>query len=71
MDPEESDSEERTYDETFGYILLPFPTLEKHGFRQPLSLYQEVEVFCNCLMPETYGDTIQYDECKELSLEPS
>ena len=38
MDPEESDSEERTYDETFEYILLPFPTLEKHGFRQPLSL---------------------------------
>ena len=28
MDLEESDSEERTYDETLEYI-IPFPTLEK------------------------------------------
>ena len=31
FDLEESDSEKRTYDETLEYILLPFPTLEKHG----------------------------------------
>ena len=48
MDLEESNLEERTYDETLEYI-LPFSTLEKHGFRQ------EVEVFCNCLMPEMYN----------------
>ena len=58
MDLEESDSEERTYDETLEYILT-FPTLEKHGFRHSHFPYQEVEVFCNCLMPETYGDMIQ------------
>ena len=33
MDLEKSDLEEHTYDETLKYILLPFPTLEKHGFR--------------------------------------
>ena len=65
MDPEESDSEERTYDETFEHILLPFPTLEKYGFRHNHFPYQEVEVFCNCLMPEMYGDMIQCDECEE------
>jgi len=71
MDPEESDSEERTYDETLEYILLPFPTLEKHGFRHSHFPYQEVEVFCNCLMPETYGDMIQCNKCEEWSLNPS
>ena len=67
IDPEENDSEERTYDETLKYILLPFPTLVKHGFRHNHFPYQEVEVFCNCLMPETYCDMIQCDECEELS----
>jgi len=43
MDPEESDSEERTY-ETFEHILLPFPTLEKHSFRHNHFPYQEVEL---------------------------
>jgi len=37
---------------------LPFPTLEKYGFRHNHFPYQEVEVFCNCLMPEMYVDMI-------------
>ena len=45
--------------------LLPFPTVEKLGFRRNHFPYQEIEVFCNCQMPETYGDMIQCDKCEE------
>jgi len=53
------------------HLLLPFPTLEKHAFRHNHFPYQEVEVFCNCLVPEMYGDMIQCNECQEWSLNPS
>jgi len=44
--------------------LLPFPTLEKHSFRNNHFPYQEVEVFCNWLMPETC-DMVQCDKREE------
>ena len=47
--------------------LLPFPTLEKHSFRHNHFPYLEFEVFCNCLMPETYGDMVQCDECEQFN----
>ena len=49
MDPEENDSEERTYDETFEHMLLPFPTLEKYGFRHNHFPDQEVIAKCSAI----------------------
>ena len=72
MDPEKSDSEERTYDETLEYILLrPFPTLEKHGFRHNHSPTESRSVLQLPDARNVYGDMIQCDECEEWSLNPS
>jgi len=41
------------------------PTLKKHSFRHNHFPYLEVEVFCNCQMPGTYGDMVQCHECEQ------
>ena len=45
--------------------LVPFPTLEKRGFRHNHFPYLDITVFCTCLMPETYDDMIQCENCEE------
>ena len=45
--------------------LLPFPTLEKCGFRPKHFPYREIEVYCICLMPETYDDMVECEECEQ------
>ena len=45
--------------------LVRFPTIRKRSRRNNHFPYQEVEVFCSCLMPESYGDMIQCDKCEQ------
>ena len=55
MDPEESDSEDalmmRHLSIDFFHVLHLRSTVSDNHFP-----HQEVKVFCNCLMPETYGE---------------
>ena len=46
--------------------LVRFPTKEKCGHRSRHFPYREIELFCSCLMPETYGDMVQCDSCEQL-----
>ena len=45
--------------------LVQFPTIRKCSRRNNHFPYREVEVFCSCLMPESYGDMIQCDKCEQ------
>ena len=38
--------------------LVRFPTKQKLGFRSRHFPYREVELFCECLMPDTWKDTM-------------
>ena len=42
--------------------LVRFPTIRKCSRRNNYFPYREIEVFCSCLMPESYGDMIQCDK---------
>ena len=44
--------------------LVHFPTTRKHSWRNNHFPYREVEVFCSCQMPDSYGDMIQCDTCE-------
>ena len=47
--------------------LTSFPN-EKRKAREEKYLYfpmQEIELYCTCLMPETYGDMVQCDACEK------
>ena len=41
-----------------------FPTIRKCSRRKNQFSYREVQVFCICLMPESYGDMIQCSKCE-------
>ena len=45
-------------------VLLRFPTVKKCSGRSKHFPYREIELFCTCLMPDTYGDMVQCDKCK-------
>lgn len=43
---------------------LPFPKKGKSGYRSCHFPYQEIELYCTCLMPETYRDKmIECEQC--------
>ena len=44
--------------------LVRFPTTRKRSWRNNHFPYREVEVFCSCQMPDSYGDMIQCDTCE-------
>ena len=44
--------------------LVRFPTIRKCSQRNNHFPYRDVEVFCSCLMPESYGNMIQCDKCE-------
>ena len=47
-------------------ILTPFPIVEKKATKQAESCFKEkIEVFCTCMMPETYGDMVQCCTCQK------
>ena len=51
--------------------LTPFPHLQKNaGILYPRYLYQHIEVFCNCEMPECLDNMIQCDGCEEYYMVP-
>ena len=45
--------------------LVRFPTVKMCGGRSNHFPYREIELFCTCLMPETYGDMVQCDKCEQ------
>ncbi len=46
--------------------MLPFPTLSTKGRRITTYFpYFQLEVYCHCKMPETYGDMVECEECEE------
>ena len=45
--------------------ILPFPTLQKRCSRNNFFPGREIELHCVCLMPETYGDMIECDNCRK------
>ncbi len=46
--------------------MLPFPTLSTKGCRITTYFpYFQLEVYCHCKMPETYGDMVECEECEE------
>lgn len=44
--------------------LTRFPTIKKCSMRFNHFPYREIELYCSCLMPETYGDMVQCDRCE-------
>ena len=44
--------------------LVRYPTTRKRSRRNNHFPYCEIEVFCSCQMPESYGDMIQCDKCE-------
>ena len=51
--------------------LTPFPHSQKNaGILYPRYLYQHIEVFCNCEMPECLDNMIQCDGCEEYYMVP-
>ena len=43
----------------------PFPTKQKCGYRSRHLPFQDIELFCTCLMPETYREKmIECDKCE-------
>ena len=45
--------------------MLPFPTLDVRRPRRSLFPGREIELLCFCLMPETYDDMIECDNCSK------
>ena len=48
--------------------LTRFPLAEQKTAKKWNYLHfptQEIELYCSCLMPETYGDMVQCDECEK------
>jgi len=46
--------------------LTPFPhTILAKRRNQDAFPYHEIEVFCDCNMPEVYNDMVQCEECEE------
>ena len=46
-------------------IPTPFPTVDKKAAKRAKSYFEEkIEVFCTCMMPDTYGDTVQCGACQ-------
>lgn len=45
--------------------MLPFPTVEECSARENYFPHRVIELFCVCLMPETYGDMIECDNCSK------
>ena len=40
--------------------LTPFPTVDKKARKRAESYFEvKVDVFCTCMMPDTYGDMVQ------------
>ena len=46
-------------------VQFPTTTTRKHSQCSSHFPYREVEVFCSCQMPESYGDMIQCDNCEK------
>ena len=44
--------------------LVRFPTTRKRSRHNNHFPYCEIQVFCSCQMPESYGDMIQCDKCE-------
>ena len=41
----------------------PFPKLGERGHRDNYFLCWILELYCNCLMPETYGNMVECEHC--------
>ena len=46
-------------------LLTPFPTLDKLNTRGYHFPYRQIELYCDCLMPESYGDMVACDKCEK------
>ena len=45
--------------------LTPFPTVDKKARKRAESYFEvKVDVFCTCMMPDTYGDMVQCGTCQ-------
>ena len=43
--------------------MLPFPTIQRCHPRKSYFPTREIELYCVCLMPDTYGDMVECDKC--------
>ena len=41
----------------------PFPNLDKQGKIPKKVCIEKIDVYCTCLMPDTYGDMVQCENC--------